>query len=128
MSSGWLGTRGNGSYKAYLQDGYTWSHVSLYANGHGGWCRASASVVLKDGTSIPLYTQTGMSGSTPTVYLANVLSAAQMAQIDYIQLNASASGAAGSCQSYPYESNGSAHYCNGASASAYALSIPWINE
>lgn len=122
-ASGTAGTSSPHSSDVYLEPGYIWSHVSLYVNGHGGGGSASASAVLKDGTSIPLGSRSGISGTTYTYYLANCLSPSQMAQLEHVHVYSSAYGASGAC-----ERDGTHHYCNGASVTVYGVALPWLDE
>lgn len=120
--SGTSGTSSPRYTNVYLEAGYVWSHVALYVNGHGGGGSASASAVLKDGTTIPLGSRSSFSSNNFTYYLANILSASQMAQLDHVYIYTSAYGSAGAC-----ERDGTNHHCNGASATVYGVAVPWID-
>lgn len=124
QSSGPEGRWGNTSAKVYLEDGYLWSHIYIYTNGHTGAASGSATAVFKDGTSKSIVSQNnGTYGGARTYYLTSYLSNAEIAKLDYIAISAYAEGVHKFCKD-DYEHG---HACVAGNVTVYGLAVPWIS-
>ena len=97
-----------------LPDGYIWLSCSVRATRHAGSCGYGVTAYFKDG-SYKVIAQGNTNGIQASIPLSNVLTTAQIADIDYIRISCWASGGDSS------DSGSSA--CG--SAGVNALKSPW---